>query len=147
MQKIKAHSKTSLFLMEMIFSILFLALSCTACIQVFAAAGKESQKAREYNHIQELTICAGEALECWDGNTDSFPSLFPEKKLKDNQIVYFFDRKWNSCQEKDKYYILSILPEVSQSEKTAEINFYDISGKSLYSQTLKFPFCKKEEVS
>lgn len=147
MQKIKTHSKTSLFLMEMIFSILILALACTACIQVFAAAGKERQKAREYNHIQELTICAGEALECWNGNPDSFPSLSSGESLTNRQILYFFDSKWNSCQETDKYYTMSILPEVSQNEKTVKINFSDISGKSLYSQTLKFPFCKKEAVS
>lgn len=40
MKKISAHSKTSLFLMEMIFVLLFLALSSAACIRIFAAAKK-----------------------------------------------------------------------------------------------------------
>ena len=44
MKKISAHSKTSLFLMEMIFVLLFLALSSAACIRIFAAA--------KNNHIQ-----------------------------------------------------------------------------------------------
>ena len=42
MKKISAHSKTSLFLMEMIFVLLFLALSSAACIRIFAAAKKQS---------------------------------------------------------------------------------------------------------
>lgn len=47
MKKISAHSKTSLFLMEMIFVLLFLALSSAACIRIFAAAKKNHIQAQE----------------------------------------------------------------------------------------------------
>ena len=67
MKKITTHSKSSLFLMEMILSILILALTCTACIRIFAAAKTQRKEARELNHIQELVTSAGE--------TDSFPHL------------------------------------------------------------------------
>ena len=36
MQKLNKRSGSSLFLMEMILSILILALACTACIRIFA---------------------------------------------------------------------------------------------------------------
>ena len=67
MKKITTHSKSSLFLMEMILSILILALTCTACIRIFAAAKTQRKEARELNHIQELVTSAGETLEGWDG--------------------------------------------------------------------------------
>lgn len=38
MKPIQSHSKNSLFLMEMIFVLLFLALSSAACVRIFAAA-------------------------------------------------------------------------------------------------------------
>ncbi len=76
MQKSTAHSKSSLFLMEMILSILILALTCTACVRIFAAAKTQRQEARELNHIQELATCAGEALEGWDGEPSSFSQIF-----------------------------------------------------------------------
>ena len=63
MQKLNKRSGSSLFLMEMILSILILALACTACIRIFAAAGTDRRKARELNHIQTLTVSAGEILE------------------------------------------------------------------------------------
>ena len=76
MQKSTAHSKSSLFLMEMILSILILALTCTACVRIFAAAKTQRQEARELNHIQELATCAGETLEGWDGEPSSFSQIF-----------------------------------------------------------------------
>ena len=76
MKKMTAHSKSSLFLMEMILSILILALTCTACVRIFAAAKTQRQEARELNHIQELATCAGEALEGWDGELSSFSQIF-----------------------------------------------------------------------
>lgn len=51
MKKISAHSKTSLFLMEMIFVLLFLALSSAACIRIFATA-KKSQNGVIYRRSQ-----------------------------------------------------------------------------------------------
>ena len=45
MKKITTHSKSSLFLMEMILSILILALTCTACIRIFAAAKTQRKEA------------------------------------------------------------------------------------------------------
>ena len=76
MQKLTSHSRSSLFLMEMILSILILALTCTACVRIFAAAKTQRQEARELNHIQELATCAGEALEGWDGELSSFSQIF-----------------------------------------------------------------------
>ena len=78
MKKISAHSKTSLFLMEMIFVLLFLALSSAACIRIFAAAKKNHIQAQEWRHIQTLTTSVGEILEDSAGTAKSFVSLFPD---------------------------------------------------------------------
>lgn len=77
MRKLYNHSKSTLFLMEMILSILILSLTCTACVQIFAAARNNREKARQYNHIQELTVCAEEVLEGWDGRNETFTDLLP----------------------------------------------------------------------
>ena len=84
MKKISAHSKTSLFLMEMIFVLLFLALSSAACIRIFAAAKKNHIQAQEWRHIQTLTTSVGEILEDSDGTAKSFVSLFPDGQIQDN---------------------------------------------------------------
>ena len=87
MQKLTSHSRSSLFLMEMILSILILALTCTACVRIFAAAKTQRQKARELNHIQELVTCAGEVLEGWDGELSSFSQIFEtDANVSDSEI-------------------------------------------------------------
>ena len=65
MKKLITHSKSSLFLIEMILSILILALTCTVCVRIFAAAKTQREEARELNHIQELVTSAGETLEVY----------------------------------------------------------------------------------
>ena len=94
MQKLTSHSRSSLFLMEMILSILILALTCTACVRIFAAAKTQRQKARELNHIQELATCAGEVLEGWDGELSSFSQIFQTAaNVSDSDGTISFD--WN----------------------------------------------------
>ena len=76
MKKISAHSKTSLFLMEMIFVLLFLALSSAACIRIFAAAKNNHIQAQEWRHIQTLTTSVGEILEDSDGTAKALSHCF-----------------------------------------------------------------------
>ena len=45
MKKLITHSKSSLFLIEMILSILILALTCTVCVRIFAAAKTQREEA------------------------------------------------------------------------------------------------------
>ena len=96
MQKLNKRSGSSLFLMEMILSILILALACTACIRIFAAAGTDRRKARELNHIQTLTVSAGEILEGWTGNPDDFLSLLPGGIAESDKIYYIMIKNGRS---------------------------------------------------
>ena len=55
MKKITTHSKSGLFLMEMIFVLLFLGLTCGVCVRLFAASYMARVHAREDSHIQALS--------------------------------------------------------------------------------------------
>lgn len=151
MKKMTAHPKSSLFLMEMILSILILALTCTACVRVLAAAKSQRQKARELNHIQELTTSAGEALEGWDGEISSFVKIFgppgygPEKlstsePTGSSLLNYYYDSEWKVCSEPSALYTMTIQLNVSDSEKNADLNFYNFQGENLYQLSVTFPF-------
>ena len=105
MKKISAHSKTSLFLMEMIFVLLFLALSSAACIRIFAAAKNNHIQAQEWRHIQTLTTSVGEILEDSDGTAKSFVSLFPDGQIQDNLIEWYYDSSWQLCSDSQASYL------------------------------------------
>lgn len=173
MQKITAHSKSSLFLMEMILSVLILSLTCTACVRILAAAKKQRQEARELNHIQELVTSAGETLEGWDGQLSSFSAIFgtpgdvsdadtnssadpssgetsstvsntETSNIFDSSqtylLTYYYNSEWKICEKSAACYSMTIQLGTSQDKKSADLNFYDQQGKSLYQLSTSFPF-------
>ena len=69
MKKLITHSKSSLFLIEMILSILILALPCTVCVRIFAAAHTKPE-----NLITSRSWSLLPA-KLWKGGTVSFHHL------------------------------------------------------------------------
>lgn len=147
MQKLQTHSKSSLFLMEMILAILILALTGTTCVRIFASARLQRQKARELNHIQELTTSAGEVLEGWDGNISSFTRILPASSLTSDtdqswELEYFYDDEWKDCSKDSSQcrYIMLVQLRISGTQKKADLSFSNSNGDSLYQLSMAFPF-------
>lgn len=151
MQKNTTHSKSGLFLMEMIFVLLFLGLTCAICVKLFAASYTARQSAREKNHIQELTVSAGEILEGTDGTADSFLALLPDGALDGSQLQYYFDRNWQSTSYGEAFYAMTIGLSVTDTTKSADISFHRLSGantgETLYTLTLRYPVTSEKEES
>ena len=143
MQKITTHSKSGLFLMEMIFVLLFLGLTCGICVRLFAASYTARQKAREADHIQELVTSIGEILEGTDGTVSSFLKLMPDGIEDNGEICYYFDKKWQSSSKENAVYIMTVVLSVSDTVKGADIRFSKLSvgneEAQLYSQTIRYP--------
>lgn len=139
MQKLKNHSRSSLFLMEMLISLVIFALACTACVKIFAFAKLSRQQAREWNHIQELTSNTGEFLEGWDKNPDSFLTFFPEGLKQEDSYNYYYDTAWKSCPPDKAYYKMNVYLICKDRKKTARLYFSTISGNTLYETELSFP--------
>lgn len=160
MQKITTHSKSGLFLMEMIFVLLFLGLTCGVCVRLFAASYSDRTRAREYNHIQELTTSVGEILEGTSGTADSFLQLMPDGTIMDDTIEYGFDKNWKTTELSDAVYIMSVKLLQQEMVKSAQLTFSKVSSakisskestddaKELYSLTIRYPiFSEKENAS
>ena len=143
MQKITTHSKSGLFLMEMIFVLLFLGLTCGICVQLFAASYTARQKAREADHIQELVTSTGEILEGTDCTVSSFLILMPNGIADNDTICYSFDKNWQDTAKENAVYTMTVTFSVSQTSKGADIRFSKLSGQNkevqLYSQTIHYP--------
>ena len=129
MKESRHNSGTSLFLMEMILALLFLSLSSAACIQIFAAARKNRLQAEQWNQIQALTTSVGEILEGTDGTDEQFLSLLPGGIKKNTNLIWYYDRNWQSCSSGK-----------AACEKAGELSFRQLSNCSeLYRITLRFP--------
>ena len=140
MKESRHNSGTSLFLMEMILALLFLSLSSAACIQIFAAARKNRLQAEQWNQIQALTTSVGEILEGTDGTDEQFLSLLPGGIKKNTNLIWYYDRNWQSCSSGEAACEMILETDISSSEKSGELSFRQLSNCSgLYRITLRFP--------
>ncbi len=146
MKKTASHSKTSLFLMEMIFALLFLALSSTACIRIFAAAKMNHTQAQEWRQIQMLTTSVGEILEGSDGTDETFVSLLPEGNVQDNVIEWYYDKSWKSCSASQSSYEMELSLSETTLSRQGTLTFYRYPNHvQIYTIDLVFPAVSTSE--
>ena len=152
MKQIHSHSKNSLFLMEMIFVLLFLALSSAACVRIFAAAAGNHVQAVESRQIQAHTVSVSEIMEGSDGSTDSFIQYLCGGISDASSVSWYYDSDWNICEIQDASYQMLLELSSSRYEKTGILSFYRIDADHalLHSTELRFPSIQsalKEEES
>ncbi|MGI6069641.1 MAG: hypothetical protein ACOYBE_04355 [Blautia sp.] len=146
MRKLTAHSKTPLFLMEMILSLLILAVAAAACAQVFAASWQDRKSAREWNHIQELVICTSELLEGSDGSPDAFLEHLPQGTADGQTLTYCYGKDWNPCSGKAAVYQMVVNLNKNRQEKAMELSFIKTDNQeTLYQINVQYPVLLKME--
>lgn len=152
MKQIQSHSKNSLFLMEMIFVLLFLALSSAACIRIFAAAEKNHVHAVESRQIQAHTVSVCEIMEGTDGSPDSFVQYLSGGISDNSSVTWYYDNSWNICDKQEASYQMILELSPSRYEKAGTLSFYrmDTDHTLLHSTKLRFPsarYALKEDES
>lgn len=149
MKKINTHSKTSLFLMEMIFVLLFLGLACGVCVQLFASSYTYRTKAREYNHIQELLTSVGEILEGTDGTAETFCTIFPDGISEGQTLHYYYDKNWATVSEEEAVYQMTLDFSKTEEKKSVKAAFTKLSSQKewqeLYQLTITYPVISAKE--
>lgn len=146
MKKAVFHSKSNLFLMELIFSLLFLALSASVCIQIFAAAASSKIEAREWNHIQEWTVSIGEFLEGSPASASEFLDFYPLGVEDNDTLLYYFDTSWNPTNADSSHYLIQLTFSETTRKKTIAFSCYK-KEELLYQQDFSFPIFSSLEVT
>lgn len=111
-------SKSSLFLMELIISILFFSMTSAACIQLFVKAHLLNVKTTEQNQTVMWTQNLAELWRAYDGDMlKIYTQLSADYDSENKGYVYlsndgrnlhlYFDSKWNQTQN-DITYIVSL---------------------------------------
>lgn len=83
-------SKSGLFLMELILSILFFSLSSAICIQLFVKSHLISQQSLDLNHALEDCQNVAEAFYGCNGDIDEMMLLFDHSFQKNPDVPTFF---------------------------------------------------------
>ena len=133
-----SNTRTSLFLMELIISVLFLSLSGAVCVQMFVKAHLTGKKSVDTNNAVIWTQNLSESFQGVDGDIDRLFDLYDTLCVRvdpvddsDNEgtLILFMDSDWNSIE-----YPASDLSGVSASFEVF-IRIRRISAYDLYKDT------------
>lgn len=94
------HSRSGLFLIELMICILFFAFTAGICIRFFVKSHDMSTEARNLYQAQQEAASMAEVLESGVNSMD--------------EIFIYYDKDWNQCDKKDKMYWLEVT-ELSQT--------------------------------
>lgn len=137
------NSRASLFLMEIMISVLFFSISSAVCIQLFV-------KAHTINiHTENLakaTIIAQNLSEYYLNGDTTLDSSLREQMLNhlsdyhtvENHIIIYYNDKWSICQKDDAAYLtaLTFHEDADFSYLAIDITTIDKS-ETIYSSSVK----------
>lgn len=103
---IHTRSKSSLFLTEMILSILFFAIAAACCIQIFVKGHQISQHSENLNYAQNLASGMAETVMMAEGNADQILAVFPTAEIADQAVTVYYDHNWEACGSEDYSFVL-----------------------------------------
>lgn len=91
------HSRSSLFLMEMIIAILFFSLASAVCIQLFAKSHTLSKQTVNQNYAVIHAQNLAESYLALEGDLEQIAPLFESASFdaSNNTIQLYFDAEWN----------------------------------------------------
>lgn len=91
------HSKSSLFLMELILALLFFSLASTVCIRLFVKSHTLSINTQDLNYAVTQSQNLAEAFIGFDGELPAMKSLFEASKLNaDNSMLTVYEGDYYS---------------------------------------------------
>ncbi len=101
-----ARSRSSLFLMEMIVTILFFSLAAAVCVKCFINAHIMGRETTELNHAVAIATGYAEVMRGTNGDIDSIAAVFPEAVRGDDTFFeVFYDASFNPCDHDSAEYV------------------------------------------
>ena len=86
----KNSSKSGIFLMELILSILFFSIAAAVCVKLFVTSHQLSDQSVNLNHAVAMAESIAEAFYGCNGNAGELEALFPDARMDqiDEQTIF-----------------------------------------------------------
>lgn len=131
-------SKASLFLMELIITILIFSAASAVCVQLFAKSHLISLKTQILNHAVIHSENTAEVFLSTQGDLSSMMDLLDPSSLgtlSDSSFCLYYDENFNPATESSSLYKLQFEKEAVDSFIHGTISFFDLtkdSGDPIY---------------
>ena len=132
------NSRASLFLMELMISIMFFALSGAVCVQLFVKAHTINELTQ--NKSQAVTIAQDicEYFHHFDGDKNATLSCFPYYEDSEENVLLYFSENGTNCPSSEAKYVATLNWEQVLSYHILTLEIKDTDRMEvLYSSQIK----------
>lgn len=134
------NTRSSLFLIELMISVLFFALGSAICIQVFVKAYTINEDARRLSFASLQASGAASALKYTDGSFEAMKEYFPLIHEEDTDFAVCYDKNFRECKQKDCFFVLRITRQQEGDSVFARIQMTAPDRKEpIYRLELRYP--------
>ncbi|MCR5784142.1 MAG: hypothetical protein K6G40_00675 [Eubacterium sp.] len=128
------HSKSNLFLIELMIAVFFFALAAAVCIQMFAMGHSINMENEQKEHAIMHSISLAETFEATDGELVAMAEILSGEKKEDESIALYFDENWQSAEEEEAAYEVVLVKSEDEDFSYASIVTTECSsGDEIYS--------------
>lgn len=141
----RAHSRTGLFMTELILVILFFSIAAACCLEVFARSDQihgQSRRLKLALNSTENLVWQLRSLEGAEGGWENLAEDYPEMSLGEELEIYF-DREGAACAADEADYIMSLSGFWEDGVEYALLESRTPQGDEIY--TLEAPLYPREK--
>lgn len=130
-------SKSSLFLMEMIITILLFSVCGAICMRLFAASNTLSRQTKELNKAVAVAQGFAEVMRGTDGTLQSIMEEYPNSVSgSDGYFEVFYDKDFTECPYNEAVYVGDITLTPNGAIQNMEVRIVRLSDyEEIYSLT------------
>lgn len=142
----KPSRRSSLFLLELIISILFFSMAAAVCVQLFVKSHTLEKESGALDHSVNAAVSMAEILRSQDDYTTQILDLYPYAVCEPDTITISYDDKWTPCKPEMAVYSLQLTLEQSEEFLIGNINVTDVNS-SIYTLSIKKYLGKEAAIS
>ena len=132
------NSRASLFLMELMISILFFSLSSAVCIQLFVKAHTINTDTEDLSNATLIAQDISELFHHANGDKESLLSYYTGYEVLGDEVLLYFSENTNSCSKENARYKATLSFKQDGSYRILTLEITGIQKEDiLYSSTLK----------
>lgn len=125
------HSKSGLFLMELLINLLLFCLLCGCGLMFFIKSSNLTNDATALHRAVGITSSVAGVYETGDGSFSSLLETYADAAQEGKYLCIYLNEDFNPCSKDETAYYIMVEQTDSRTCKI-RIDFYDSSGEALY---------------
>lgn len=128
----KSHSKSGLFLMELLINLLLFCFLCGCGLMFFIKSYNLTNDATALHQAVSITASVAGVYETGDGSLSSICEAYSNADLEGKYLCIYLNEDFLPCAKEDTaYYVMAEQPDPMTCK--IRIDFYNSNGQVLYS--------------